>query len=128
MTREHVNYKPVVYISGPYSSNPVGNTQIACEVWKELFEADEVIPICPHWSHVQEKATPELAYEDYMTYDLEVIGNFVDAVIRIPGPSAGADRETDFAQAKGMPVFNYPDGMVALNEWAEANRHHRSIS
>lgn len=116
-----VDWKPVVYIAGPFSSDPENNTIRACKVWEELYHSDEVVPICPHWSAVQEQVS-DLQWEDYLTYDLELIHMTCHAILRISGHSPGADLEERFAKQEGLPIFRYPEDLKALYAWAEDKR------
>lgn len=94
--------KPMVYISGPFSSNPTGNTNRACILWASL-RANGLTPICPHWSIIQDTLTP-LTHQQWIDYDLEIVAR-CDAVLRFPGDSAGADMEVKYANEHGIPVF-----------------------
>lgn len=104
--------KPLVYISGPFTSNPTLNTHNACRMWESLRRQDYCTPICPHWSLVQDMLTP-LSHDEWIAYDLELIER-CDAVLRLHGESVGADMEVDAAVHQGIPVFyNTRD----LHEW-----------
>lgn len=112
--------KPVVYIAAPFSSDPWPNTVIACDMWHQLFVEDKVLPICPHWSFVQEKVSgDDLDWNDYMVYDIELINHTVDAILRLPGKSPGADMETEFAAQNNIPVFHSVEDLYTwVDSWA----------
>ncbi len=92
-----------VYVAGPYTNgNPAANTFHAQTVWDELWKAGYA-PFCPHWSHYQHVYLP-LPYEDWLAFDLEWLP-LCHALLRIPGESAGADREVAAAVNSGLPVY-----------------------
>lgn len=96
--------KPKVYIAGPITKgNSFHNVSAACAVWKALWIFG-LHPICPHWSAIQDMIAP-VSYEAYMQYDFDTIAE-CDAVLRMPGESAGADRELAFARERDIPVFH----------------------
>lgn len=102
--------KPWVYIAGPIT---VGDTHRhvynAMGVFKHLHDAG-LHPICPHWSALQQMSFP-IDYDDWLRYDFDTIA-YCDAVLRISGESAGADRETDFATSIRIPVFYDVDRLL----------------
>lgn len=113
--------KPVVYIAAPFTSDPWPNTVVACETWERLYNEDIVLPICPHWSFCQEKVSGDsLTWDDFMTYDIELIGHTVDAILRLPGESPGADMETEYAEHNRIAVFHSVEDLYAWVErhWA----------
>lgn len=105
--------KPLVYISGPFSSAPTSNTNRACRIWDSMRCSGLVTPICPHWSLIQDTLRP-ISHKEWIDYDLEVVAR-CDAVLRLEGVSVGADQEVDFATHRGIPVFYTTRD---LYEWA----------
>lgn len=106
--------RPLVYVAGPYTSpDPVLNTNLTIQVAGRLIDQGAVTPVIPHltllWHAIQPRGI-DFWYE----YDLAVLAR-CDAVFRIPGASTGADKETSFAESRGIPVFNDED---LLNQWA----------
>ena len=106
--------RPLVYIAGPYSSpDPVWNTHNTIGIAGQLADEGLVTPVVPHltllWHAVQPRSI-DFWYE----YDLAVLAR-CDAVLRLPGASTGADRETDFAESLGIRVFTDRAG---LDAWA----------
>jgi hypothetical protein len=96
--------KPLVYIAGPYMNPyPVTNTRAACECWHRLWKSGVVAPIVPHLSMFLDFLNP-MPWGEWLDYDLEVVAR-CDAVLRLPGASPGADKETAFAESRGIPVF-----------------------
>lgn len=107
-----------VYIAGPYSKpEQCTNTHKAMVVWDSLFSMG-FIPFCPHWTHFQHTFRPR-PYEDWMAFDLEWL-RACDVVYRLPGESAGADREVAEAVRLGIPVViqDYPGDHYKLMVWA----------
>src|SRR4029077_6312199 len=92
-----------VYIAGPYTHGDVAeNVHNACLTWKALWDAGYV-PICPHCPHMQHLIDP-MTYARWLeshTFLLSVC----HAVLRIPGPSDGADKEVEMATQIEIPVF-----------------------
>lgn len=93
-----------VYIAGPYTRpDPCANTNAACKVWDQLWEAGYA-PFCPHWSHFQHTMMPR-PYADWLAYDIEWL-KACDVLLRLPGESSGADKEVEFANAHGITVVH----------------------
>lgn len=92
----------LVYVAGPYSSDPVANTRRACVAGNVLRDHGLAV-IVPHLSLLADLLHPR-PYEDYLAEDLELVRR-CDAVYRLTGDSAGADREVEHADVNGIPVF-----------------------
>ena len=102
-----------VYIAGPISKGDLcANVRQADEAFFELLRRG-FAPLCPHWSAYaggpydapRPQALPAgTTHADWMGADLPWVA-VADAVLRLPGESAGADREVDLALAKRIPVF-----------------------
>ncbi len=107
-----VNRKLKVYIAGPYTKGDVGqNVRNAMLAWDELATLGYA-PFCPHWSHYQHLFMPR-PYEDWLTLDLEWL-TCCDAVLRLPGESAGADREVALAKSLDIPVYESVDDIAVF--------------
>lgn len=107
---------PLVYLAGPYSLDPEQCTDAAIAVHVELLDAGYP-SICPHLSHFSHVRHPR-DYEDWMWLDFELIRK-CDVLLRLPGPSSGADREVIFAEGLGIPVLlaaDYDDAVRTLQE------------
>lgn len=98
--------KPLVYVAGPYSAKTeagrLDNTLEARRVGDEL-ERVLVHALVPHLSHFFNGYFFR-PYEAWMELDFAMLER-CDALLRIAGPSPGADREVDHAISKGIPVF-----------------------
>lgn len=80
----------------------------------ELYETGLVIPFSPHLTVLWDIVVPA-DYEQWMEYDLDVLSH-MNAVIRRPGESPGADREVTRAREMPIPVFHKKDDLLV---WAE---------
>jgi len=91
-----------VFVSGPYTSDPEGNTEKALALATELLDLG-FVPFVPHLSHYWNK----LYSRDYETW-LELDFAWIDAcdfLYRMPGDSPGGDREVIYArELVGKPV------------------------
>lgn len=92
-----------IYVAGPYTKGDVAlNVRAAILAGDDLISAG-FFPFIPHLSHFQHLLRPR-QYEDWMKIDLEWLC-WCNALLRLPGESAGADRECIQADALGMPIF-----------------------
>lgn len=93
-----------VYISGPLlSSGDVhDNLAAAAQMAIDLIELGYA-PLCPHLTWYLDPDA-EIAHSIWMEVDLPWVA-VSDAIIRLPGPSSGADQETREAFNRGIPVF-----------------------
>jgi len=92
-----------IYIASPYTlGDPVLNVR------KSLATADALLrmghtPFVPLLSHFWHFYSPK-PYSAWLEMDLEWV-TVCDALLRLPGESAGADREVEQAAACGLPVY-----------------------
>lgn len=95
--------KARIYVAGPYSKgDPCVNTHIAIQAGQSLLDYG-FVPFVPHVSHFWHTMIPN-PYEVWMEWDAEWI-KVCDGLVRLPGESAGADREVVLANSLGIPVF-----------------------
>jgi len=95
--------KQKVYIAGPYTHGDVMlNIKCAVEIGNKLFEYG-FIPFIPHLTGFWHLIFPH-PYEKWMMYDEEWLKS-CDALLRIDGESAGADKEVRLAEELNIPVF-----------------------
>lgn len=92
-----------IYVSGPYSSDPEGGTARAIAAGQTLLDMGYA-PFVPHLTHYWHTQHQANTYESWMQLDLAWVAAS-DAVLRMPGESAGADREVELAHDLGIPVF-----------------------
>lgn len=108
--------KPLVYLAGPITKpDPLTNARRAARVFSELLKSDLMTPYAPQLLMTAELLCPQ-DYEAWMAYDFEILRR-CDGLFRMPGESNGADREVEFANQKGIPVFSNRD---QLYEWAKS--------
>lgn len=93
-----------VYIAGPITKGErTTNIRNAILAGDAVFKAGH-FPYIPHLDFLWEMVAPS-SYEDRLRLDFAWL-SVCDALIRLPGPSAGADREVVEAMRLGLPVFN----------------------
>lgn len=93
----------IIYVSGPYSKGDTAeNIRNACLAGNEILKRG-FTPFVPHLIHLWHLITPK-PYQDWLDIDLALISR-MDAVLRIPGESKGADNEVALALRLGIPVF-----------------------
>lgn len=113
-----------VYIAGPLSKgNPFVNVRAAVDCWWRLMATGKLAPFCPHLSALLEMVGPsegrrDLKHEAWIEYDLHWL-ECCDAVLRLPGPSEGADKEVIYARGAGIPVYTDEDEMLKSLERGE---------
>lgn len=106
--------KPLVYIAGPFTKpDPLENMHKACKLATRLVQSGLITPFVPHLTGAWHLVDPQ-PYHFWLNMDFEIIER-CDAVFRMPGESAGADRETALALSLDIPVFH---DYTALMEWA----------
>jgi hypothetical protein len=107
-----------VYVAGPYTAPTAQqiqeNVDRAIDAGNALLDAG-LFPYVPHLSHYQHQRKQQ-HYEVWMALDLSVIRR-MDALLRLPGASSGADREVALAKEIGIPVLWSVDECVT---WARA--------
>ena len=92
-----------IYIAGPYTKpDPEQNTLDAILAGDYVASLGHVVFI-PHLTHFWEKQIHH-TYDFWMQQDFEWL-KCCDALLRLPGESAGADREVALAKESGIPVY-----------------------
>jgi nucleoside 2-deoxyribosyltransferase len=95
-----------VYIAGPLTKAPLGPfvaTHDAVKVASRLMRAGHT-PFVPHLAVLHDLIDPGFTWHEWMAWCLLWVER-CDAVLRLDGPSEGADREVAHAQALGIPVY-----------------------
>jgi hypothetical protein len=92
-----------VYIASPYTKGDV-----AMNVRNSILAAEQVrnaglLPFCPLLSHLWHCMSPH-PYEFWTEMDLEWL-EVCDCILRLPGESAGADKEVVYMLKLRKPVF-----------------------
>ena len=109
----------IVYCSGPMTTGgnfPV-NIRRGIEVAAQLIDRGYVV-ISPHEKALGMEMLAPKSYEEWLTYDMKCI-EASDVVLRMsdergnPLPSAGGDREVEYARTLGRPVYYSVDTLIA---------------
>lgn len=92
-----------IYVAGPYTTGDVAvNVRNAVYTGNILALRGHAVFI-PHLTHFWHMLIPH-SYDFWMEQDMQWL-EVCDAVLRIEGESAGADREVEYAIAHGKPVY-----------------------
>ena len=108
-TREEM--RPLIYVSGPISHGGTlspeaqkANVRHATSIAFSLIRSGFSV-YCPHWSLLAEDLIEmTLDHGMWIENDLPLVGR-CDALLRLPGPSKGADMEVEHAYLCEVPVF-----------------------
>jgi len=99
-----------VYVAGPYRKpDPCANTHKTVCMANHLSSLGYV-PYVPHLTLLWNTITPK-PEEWWLQYDLEWL-SVCDVMLRLPGESAGADGEAQFANDQGIPVLYSVEDLV----------------
>lgn len=98
---------PLVYVAGPISQDTLEGIRAGVHAGVDIRNYGGV-PFTPQLSCLAHLIEPQ-TYEWYMALDYELIRDHVDALVRLPGQSAGADAEVEYAHSLGIPVFPWED-------------------
>ena len=102
--------KVKVYIAGPYTQGDVAqNVRNAIEAANKLADLG-FAPFVPHFTHFWHMIFPR-PYAFWLELDNQFLP-CCDAILRIPGPSNGADKEVALAEKLGKPVFRDIESLV----------------
>lgn len=97
-------YRPLVYISGPYSIGPKQvHVDSASNVGLTLA-ASGFTPIIPHLMHYIKGIEDTLGYDRCLDICLSMVP-YANALFRLPGMSKGADKEVELAESLDIPVY-----------------------
>jgi hypothetical protein len=105
---------PLVYVAGPYSSDPVHNTRRAILVGEELEQAGCAVLI-PHLSLLWDLVSPA-GVERWYERDLHLLAR-CDALVRLNGRSVGVQAEVVVAREREIPVFEHPTARTDFGDW-----------
>jgi len=106
-----------IYIAGPITKGPLAeNIKQATDAAMRLLKAG-FGPLCPHLSCYMGGPAPavlpgDTTHEDWYEADMPWVA-VSDAVLRLPGESVGADKETALAQQLGIPVYTDVEMLIA---------------
>lgn len=82
--------RPLLYIAAPFI-----NTHRAARVGMVIYQEGTYAPVVPHLSMLWHAITPQ-PIDVWYDIDLSVLAH-CQAIVRLPGESAGADAEVEFA-------------------------------
>ena len=92
-----------VYIAGPYSQGDVAvNVRNAIAAANQLANRG-FYPYIPHLTHFWHLMFPR-PYNFWIEMD-KIWLPVCDVLLRLPGPSSGADGEVELARSLGMPIY-----------------------
>lgn len=98
-----IELQSLIYIAAAYTQpDPVENTHAVIKIADAMLDAG-FTPLVPHLTLAWHLVSPK-KYEPWLAYDCQLLAH-CDAVLRVPGFSSGATRETQFADAVGIPVI-----------------------
>ena len=105
--------RPRVYISGPITKGDRNHNFFqAADAEKQLM-LNGMAPLNPMRSMIMPHAWDgELPHSVWLECDLPWV-SVCDAVYRLPGESAGADEECQFAYREGIPVLHSLDALIS---------------
>lgn len=102
-----------IYIAGPLTTGSVTvNVNLAVQCADRL-RRNGFYPYVPHLSLYWDAICPGASYEEWMDLDFHWLLR-CDALLRLPGHSAGADREVAYANAAQIPVFTSELDLYAM--------------
>lgn len=99
-----------VYVAGPISLGDLyANLRSAIDAADQLLESGHA-PFVPHLACVWNMIHPH-GYEQWMALDREWLLQ-CNALLRLPGESAGADREVQTARLHDIPSFESVEAVL----------------
>ncbi len=101
--------KLLVYIASPYTKgDPAANTAVQMDAAHRILDMGHVpiAPLLSHFLHIHRQRP----YEDWLEMDLVIIPK-CDILLRLPGESAGADKEVEKAKEHGLVVVHGWEGL-----------------
>lgn len=108
--------RKLVYVAAPYTTpDPVENTHRTISTVNAIIDEGVVTPVVPHLTLLWHLVSPR-PVEFWYAYDLAILAR-CDALLRLPGPSTGADKEIAFAEGQEIPIPVFHD-RKDLYSWA----------
>lgn len=96
----------LIYVAGPLTHHDQVQEVLNVEVAKEaghILEDAGISAFVPHYFYYSRRRV-QRSYEEWMAIDLRMLKH-CHALVRLPGPSPGADREVEAAKVLGLPVY-----------------------
>ena len=107
-----------IYLAGPMSnggrlseSDELANVRDGMQAARLLLEAGHAVYLPHLWHFFATTVEHGVTREQWIAQDLAWI-EACDVVVRLPGESAGADREVVFARQRGIPVWSLEEVLV----------------
>lgn len=101
-----------IYVAGPYAHGaPARNVRRAIDAAEALLARGHH-PFVPHLNHFWHARHPH-DRAVWLALDLAWLP-FAEGVLRLPGPSDGADRECRAARERGIPVYGALDDVPSF--------------
>lgn len=101
----------LIYVAGKYSTGDVEeNVALARRVAIELTKLGHAV-FTPHLNFYHfEQDLPDRTHDEYLREDENILSR-CDGIVMLPGwtESPGANREYDYAEKIGLPIYQYPD-------------------
>jgi len=108
--------RPLVYVAGPITGDPWGCVRKATDAARVVDAYCQFDAYLPQLSVLHE-IVDRRRYEYWVNVGLNVLSR-CDGLVRLPGDSQGADRETEYAKDLGLPVLYRVDSTFSdLREW-----------
>lgn len=114
-----------IYVAGPYTKGDVAlNVRNAFEAANRLADRG-FAPFVPHSTHFWHMMFPR-PYEFWLELDRQFLP-CCEALLRLSGPSSGADQEVQLAKELGIPVFDEIDKLLRFFESATTRKDESEI-
>lgn len=104
----------IIFISGPMSLGPLERNIRDAMTAANILIKNDFSPFIPHLFSFVEITFPQ-EYERWLEIDFAFI-RISSAVLRLPGLSMGADKETTFARTHGIPVFTTINDLITWRD------------
>lgn len=102
-----------VYVAGPYShGDQVINTRKVLKIAEELWDLG-YMPIVPHLYMLWHITNPQ-PYGRWLDMGLHLLSR-CDRLLRVPGPSPGADKEIEWAREHGLKIHYGLEDLINEN-------------
>jgi hypothetical protein len=121
-----------VYVAGPITKGDLQHNIEQARVAGRALMAAGFAPMVPHLTcfmgpdNVPEALPNGTKAEDWYGIDLPWVA-VCDAVVRLPGESVGADKETELATRLGIPVYHSVENLIAAPPVRGDSRFHRTL-
>jgi hypothetical protein len=106
-----------IYVAGPYTlGSPEANVHAAIDAGEALLALGHH-PFVPHLNHWWDQRHRH-SHAAWLALDLAWL-EVAEALLRLPGPSVGAEIECRRAKARGIPIYASIDDVPTRTPMAE---------